>query len=95
MRRGHGFVEDAVLVLGGAVVIAVAWMIYWQAGLIVAGLVCMLMVALAYRHHDHHRPQQDAAPIEFPGAAAWRFPMIENSEASGSRLKKGIRARSP
>jgi hypothetical protein len=86
----HGLMEDAVLVLGGAVVIAAAWMIYWQAGVIVAGLVCMILAIVAYRHHDHHRSQEHPAPIEFPGAAAWRFPMVEHNDASGTRHKNGI-----
>lgn len=94
MRRGHGYLEDAVLVLGGAVVIAAAWMLYWQAGVIVAGLVCMIMAIVAYRHHDHHRPQQHTPPIEFHGAAAWRFPTVDHNEATGSRHKQGIQAQS-
>lgn len=92
MPRGHGLMEDAVLVLGGAVVIAAAWMIYWPAGVIVAGLVSMIMAVVAYRHHEQHRPPERAAPIEFPGAAAWRFPMVDHNEATGSRHKQGIQA---
>lgn len=77
MRKGHGYLEDTVLVLGGAVVIAAAWVLYWQAGLIVAGLVCMLMAIVAYRHHDHHQHVEPPQP-EHIGAAAWRFPSTWN-----------------
>lgn len=84
MRRGHGYMEDAVLVLGGAVVIAAAWMIQWQAGLIVGGLVCMLMAIVAYRHHDHHKHPEPAPPQpENLGAAAWRFPSTWNQPQAG------------
>jgi len=69
------YLEDAVLVIGGGVVIAAAWIMYWKAGLIVAGLVCMLLALLAYRHrssHVHH-PQPPQNHAETHGAAAWRF----------------------
>jgi hypothetical protein len=50
----------------------------------------MILAIVAYRHHDHHRSQEHPAPIEFPGAAAWRFPMVEHNDASGTRHKNGI-----
>jgi len=67
------YLEDAVLVLGGAVVIAGEWILHWQAGLIVAGLVCMLLAVLAYRHRESHKPRQHSPPLDTMGAAAWRF----------------------
>jgi hypothetical protein len=67
------YLEDAVLVLGGAVVIAGAWILHWQAGLIVAGLVCMLLAVLAYRHREGHKPREHSQPTDAMGAAAWRF----------------------
>ena len=84
MRREY--IEDAVLVIGGGAVIAGAWIVYWQAGLIVAGVVCMLLGMLAARHRAQHQqqsksqeqqsksqaitPEQAATPMS---AAAWRF----------------------
>jgi hypothetical protein len=74
MKRGHGYLEDTVLVLGGAVVIAAAWIIHWQAGLIVAGLICMLISIVAYRYHDHKKHPEPKPQNDHIGAAAWRFP---------------------
>jgi hypothetical protein len=78
MRREY--VEDAVLVLGGAVVIAAAWLIYWQAGLIVAVLVCMLLAILAYRHRPSHPPRDPHTSHDRVGAAAWRIHVWDKSD---------------
>jgi hypothetical protein len=88
MRREY--VEDAVLVLSGAVVIAGAWILHWQAGLIVAGLVCMLLAVLAYRHRESHKPREPSPPPESMGAAAWRFPSQGTKHSSGAQHRNNI-----
>lgn len=77
MRRTY--IEDAIVVAGGGVLIAVAWLMHWQAGIIVAALVCMLIAVVAYRH-SHHGPQSPPSmprephrhEPEWSGAASWR-----------------------
>jgi hypothetical protein len=76
MRREY--LEDAVLVVGGAIVIAGAWIVYWPAGLLAAGMVLILFAVLAHRHRISHRPKVETHPprdrdSEFVSAAAWRF----------------------
>lgn len=86
MRREY--LEDAVLVIGGAVVIAGAWLLYWQAGVIVAGLVCMLLAIMAYRHRftqpHNARDHAPAQEHERMGAAAWRFHPPDRTHQHGT-----------
>jgi hypothetical protein len=60
MRREY--IEDAVLVLGGGTFIAGAWIVYWPAGLMVAGVVFILFAILAVRHRRHHTQHPAPAP---------------------------------
>jgi hypothetical protein len=87
MRRE--FIEDAVLVLGGAAVTAGAWLVYWPLGLITAGVVCIAMARLAYNHraqqHKHSENAQSVArekPPEHFSAAVGRFHALSGRRGS-------------
>jgi hypothetical protein len=97
MRREY--LHDLVLVLGGATLIAGAWIVYWQAGLMMAGLVMILLAIVAYRHHGHHQPpdhdarhdsrgnagqhREDRTPQQV-AAAAWRLHHYGRHGSQGS-----------
>ena len=95
MRREY--VEDLVLVVGGGALIAGAWIVYWPAGLMVAGLVMILLGVLAYKHHGVHKPAESHAHRvgheETPppmSAAAWRFHHPSSRlSANGSSARPG------
>jgi membrane protein implicated in regulation of membrane protease activity len=77
-------VEDFVLVLGGAALVAGAWIVYWPAGLMVAGIVMLIVVWFAHKHRARSAIKHDPAISERKkdsatfSAAAGRFP-IKNS----------------
>lgn len=89
----RNFIEDAVLVLGGAAVTAGAWFLYWPLGLITAGLVCIAMARLACHHraqqHKHSENAQSVAaekphekPLEHFSAAVGRFHALSGRRGS-------------
>jgi hypothetical protein len=87
------FIEDAVLVLGGAAVTAGAWFLYWPLGLITAGLVCIAMARLACHHRAQQHMRSENAqsiagekPLERPhenfSAAVGRFHALSGRRGS-------------
>lgn len=64
LHRGSALVEDLVIVVGGAIVIAGAWVIYKPAGVVAIGIVLLLIGIVSYRHRHPHHPTRTPREVE-------------------------------